>query len=107
MTPAVWLRYAGALLIAASAPILLGEAGVLNDTRALVLGEAVCFAIAGLSLNVLMGYAGQISLGHFAFFGIGAFVSSKLTLPTPGRPVAFPFTVGVLAATLPGRWSRS
>ena len=99
MTPTVWLRYLGALLVAIPAPILLGEMGVLNDTRALVLGEAVALAIAAMSLNVLMGYAGQISLGHFALLGIGAFASSKLTAPTPGNPVALPFVVGLVAAT--------
>lgn len=39
---------------------------------------AVIFAIVGLSLNVLLGYAGQISLGHQAFVGIGAFTSSYI-----------------------------
>jgi branched-chain amino acid transport system permease protein len=38
--------------------------------------EAVAFAIIGLSLNVLIGYVGQISLGHQAFVGIGAFTSA-------------------------------
>ncbi|MBA0126088.1 branched-chain amino acid ABC transporter permease [Haloechinothrix sp. YIM 98757] len=37
---------------------------------------AVIFAIIGLSLNVLIGYAGQLSLGHQAFVGIGAFASA-------------------------------
>lgn len=32
------------------------------------------FAIVILGLNVLMGYAGQISLGHGAFFGLGAYI---------------------------------
>jgi len=36
-------------------------------------------AILAISLNLLMGYAGQISLGHAAFFGIGAYVSAILT----------------------------
>src|SRR5581483_8689271 len=41
--------------------------------------EAVIYAIIGLSLNVLVGYAGQISLGHQAFVGIGAFTSAYMT----------------------------
>ncbi len=41
--------------------------------------EAVIYAIVGLSLNVLLGYAGQISLGHQAFVGIGAFTSAYIT----------------------------
>jgi branched-chain amino acid transport system permease protein len=43
-----------------------------------VASMAVIFAIGGLSLNVLLGYAGQISLGHQAFVGIGAFTSAYL-----------------------------
>jgi branched-chain amino acid transport system permease protein len=35
--------------------------------------------ILAVSLNLLMGYAGQISLGHAAFFGIGAYTSAILT----------------------------
>jgi branched-chain amino acid transport system permease protein len=38
------------------------------------------FAILALSLNLLMGYTGQLSLGHAAFFGIGAYTSSLLAL---------------------------
>lgn len=102
MTPAVWVSYAGVLFMALSAPVLLAEVGVLNDSRALVLGEAACLAVAGISLNILMGYAGQISLGHFALLGTGAFISSKLTAPTPSMPVALPFGVGLLAATAAG-----
>ncbi|MCX7775818.1 MAG: branched-chain amino acid ABC transporter permease [Rectinemataceae bacterium] len=36
-------------------------------------------AIAANGLNVIVGYAGQISLGHAAFFGIGAYASALLT----------------------------
>jgi branched-chain amino acid transport system permease protein len=40
--------------------------------------------IALLGLNILTGYNGQISLGHGAFMGIGAYVSALLTLGEPG-----------------------
>lgn len=36
-------------------------------------------AIAACGLNVIVGYAGQISLGHAAFWGIGAYASAILT----------------------------
>jgi branched-chain amino acid transport system permease protein len=39
---------------------------------------AVCYGIVALSLNVLLGYVGQISLGHQAFVGIGAFTSAYM-----------------------------
>jgi len=38
------------------------------------------FAVLALSLNLLLGYTGQLSLGHAAFFGIGAYASALLTL---------------------------
>ncbi|MFC5729291.1 MULTISPECIES: branched-chain amino acid ABC transporter permease [Nocardioides] len=50
----------------------------LDQTTVTHLTEAVIFAIIGLSLNVLIGYAGQISLGHQAFVGIGAFTTAYL-----------------------------
>lgn len=34
------------------------------------------FIIAAMSLNLLLGYTGQLSLGHIAFFGVGAYASS-------------------------------
>jgi branched-chain amino acid transport system permease protein len=37
------------------------------------------YAIATMGLNLLMGYAGQISLGHGAFFALGAYVPAILT----------------------------
>lgn len=44
-----------------------------------VVGKAGIFALVALSMNVLMGYAGQVSLGHAAFYGIGAFISGVVT----------------------------
>jgi branched-chain amino acid transport system permease protein len=38
------------------------------------------FTIAAMSLNLLLGYTGQLSLGHVAFFGIGAYVSALVSL---------------------------
>lgn len=46
-----------------------------------------------LSLNILTGYAGQVSLGHAAFFGIGAYTSAILSLK-----YGLPFWVDFLGA---------
>ncbi|GAA3955440.1 branched-chain amino acid ABC transporter permease [Allohahella marinimesophila] len=45
-----------------------------------VLGAAGIMIIAAISLNLLLGFTGQLSLGHAAFFGIGAYTSALLTL---------------------------
>lgn len=50
-----------------------------------VMALAVVYAVIGLSMNVLVGYAGQISLGHHAFVGVGGLASgygmTELGLP--------------------------
>ena len=55
-------------------PFDLGVADVSAAT------EAVIFGIIALSLNILLGYAGQISLGHQAFVGLGAFTSAYVVV---------------------------
>jgi branched-chain amino acid transport system permease protein len=50
-----------------------GDAG---QTKLTWMAIGLIYIIFGLSINVLMGYAGQISLGHQAFVGVGAFASA-------------------------------
>src|SRR5438477_9448012 len=57
-------------------------------------------AIAALGLNILVGFTGQISIGHAAFFGLGAFtsayLSTKLSVPVFfSVPLAAVITAGV------------
>jgi ABC-type branched-subunit amino acid transport system ATPase component/ABC-type branched-subunit amino acid transport system permease subunit len=78
-------------------PPLLSGAGILTDDVALMLGGGVCFALMAMSLNVLLGYAGQISLGHGAFLGVGAFASGLLTIK-----LYAPFFVGLIGAAVAG-----
>jgi len=67
----------GAVCVVAALLVPSFASGYLED---LVL-QALVFAILALSWNLLAGYAGQISLGHAAFFGLGAYVSAWLTTP--------------------------
>lgn len=53
------------------------------------------YTIVAVGLNMLMGYAGQVSLGHGAFFGIGAYTSAILT----GK-AHFPPCLGIAMAVL-------
>lgn len=62
-----------------------------------VLASGLVLAIGALSLNVLIGYAGQISLGHQAFIGIGAFMSAYVISQSKQS-----FYVGLAAAAAIG-----
>jgi len=44
-----------------------------------VVVQAGIFSLIAMGLSLLMGYAGQISLGHASFFGLGAYTSAILT----------------------------
>lgn len=56
-------------------PVLWPDPYVLS-----VVGTAGIMIIAAISLNLLLGYTGQLSLGHAAFFGIGAYTSALVSL---------------------------
>jgi branched-chain amino acid transport system permease protein len=59
-------------------PVICGAvSAIANYTDIMIFAGIYCLITMGLSM--LMGYAGQISLGHAAFFGIGAYVSGILT----------------------------
>lgn len=88
-----------ALLLAVVAPPSASALGLLSETNALILCGGCGFAIAAISLNMLMGYAGQISLGQFAFVGIGAFATGIVTGVSDLR---FPWVAGVVAAAVAG-----
>ena len=60
------------LVVACALPFLLGNYRVFQLTL------AWSYAIALLGLNMLTGYNGQISLGHGAFYAIGAYVAAIL-----------------------------
>ncbi|HEU4400233.1 MAG TPA: branched-chain amino acid ABC transporter permease [Actinomycetota bacterium] len=61
-----------AVLVAAGVPF--NSDRVVNGQLTLVL----VYAVAALGLNLLVGYSGQISLGHGAFFAIGAYTAATL-----------------------------
>jgi branched-chain amino acid transport system permease protein len=59
-------------------------------------------ALAALGLNILTGYAGQLSLGTAAFMAVGAFASYNFMLRVPHMPVLLAFAGGGVAAALVG-----
>jgi len=87
-----------ALVILALLPLVLGRYTIS------VLTEVYIFAIAALSLNLLLGYTGLVSMGHAAFFGGGAYVAAKVAAEvTPSVWVVVPAALaaaGLLAAVI-------
>ena len=66
---------------------------LLWPSRSLLINEIAILALFALSLDLILGYAGIVSLGHAAFFGTGAYVAGLLTKngiadPTLGLVIA-------------------
>ena len=67
----------------------------------LVLGSQVFItSLFALSLDLILGYAGIVSLGHAAFFGIGAYTAGLLARNGWGEPLSGLAAGGVLAAAV-------
>ncbi|GAB7562773.1 branched-chain amino acid ABC transporter permease [Methylobacillus methanolivorans] len=59
-------------------------------------------SLAGLGLNLLTGYAGQLSLGSAAFMAVGAFAAYNFHLRIEGLPLLLSFGLGGITAALVG-----
>ena len=60
------------------------------------------FSLATLGLNILTGYAGQLSLGSAAFMAVGAVAAYNFQLRIPGMPMLLSFVLGGVTAALVG-----
>lgn len=92
-------RYGAVLLIAALVVVLPLILPSLFYVRIAAL--VFIFALAVLGLNLLMGFAGQVSLGHAGFFGIGAYAvaigPTHLGIPSWAAIIAGAALAGVIA----------
>jgi sulfate-transporting ATPase len=78
----------GVILLASTPPIWIDAITV-----------TICVGVILLSIVVLTGYTGQLSLAQFAFAGFGAYVAGRL-LATTGMPLIVGVLIGI-AATIP------
>jgi branched-chain amino acid transport system permease protein len=67
-----------AVLLAALLAALLAVPWIVNDYLLTVLIIILYFAYAGQAWNIMMGFAGQLSLGHALYLGLGGYVSAVL-----------------------------
>ena len=78
---------------------LLPVAGYVLMPDYLVLQSQVLIAgLFALSLDLVLGYAGIVSLGHAAFFGVGAYVAGLLSLGGHAEPISGLVIAGFAAA---------
>jgi branched-chain amino acid transport system permease protein len=69
------------------------------------LGEIAVWAIFAMSLDLITGYAGMVSLGHALFFGLGAYALAAFTLflkLSPSLAILAAIVVGALSALVIG-----
>ncbi|MEL6607375.1 MAG: urea ABC transporter permease subunit UrtC [Pseudomonadota bacterium] len=84
-----------ALAIFTIAVTLLSEAfgiGALSTSFVKTLGKTLCLCLVAIAMDVVWGYCGILSLGHFAFFGIGGYAI--------GMWLMYARTEGIVAASL-------
>lgn len=62
----------------------------------------LALSLAAVGLNLLTGYAGQLSLGTAAFMAVGAYAAYNFDLRVPGLPLAATLALAGLAATAVG-----
>jgi len=67
-----------------------------------ILIPVLIFSLAALGLNILTGYAGQLSLGSAAFMAVGAFAAYNFMLRVPGMPFLLALVLGGLCAAAVG-----
>jgi branched-chain amino acid transport system permease protein len=67
-----------------------------------ILTPFLVLSLAALGLNILTGYAGQLSLGTGAFMAVGAFMAYNAMLRIPHMPILAAFAIGGLCAAAVG-----
>ncbi|MBX5013920.1 branched-chain amino acid ABC transporter permease [Rhizobium lentis] len=92
--PAHWATPLAWLAIAYGVVPLLGSDYLFEA----ILLPFLALSLAGLGLNILTGYAGQVSLGSAAFMAVGAFAAFNLNLRADGLPLIVSMILAGLAA---------
>ncbi len=97
ITTPLWL---GALLVAAAASFPLWAP---DTTWVHILGLAFVYAILAVSLTIVSGTAGQISVGHAGIWGVGAYVAAIVTTRwAPGLPIELVLLAAGIAGAVAG-----
>jgi branched-chain amino acid transport system permease protein len=84
----------GAKRLAVGALVLVGLVlpWIVQDELLLLLALGCVTAIGAIGLNIVTGYAGQVSLGHAFFLGIGAYTAAVISGDPEGRTLGYGIT---------------
>jgi branched-chain amino acid transport system permease protein len=82
--------------------ILVFACAFVFPSRYLIMTDIVRLALFAMSLDLILGYAGIVSLGHAAFFGVGAYCAGLLSLHGIIHEPVIALLVAGLAATTVG-----
>jgi len=72
----------------------------LFPSKLLLMSEIAILGLFALSLDLLLGYAGIVSLGHAAFFGLGAYTAGLFAMHVSGAPLLGLLAAGFVAGVL-------
>ncbi|HEY7364762.1 MAG TPA: branched-chain amino acid ABC transporter permease [Methylomirabilota bacterium] len=90
------MRWAGLVLVA----LLLALPAILSSYAITIFIVIFFYAFLGQAWNIVGGYAGQLSIGHAAFVGVGAYTAAILARDTGLTPWVGMFVGGACAAAL-------
>src|SRR6187397_3389329 len=81
--------------------ILVLACALLFPSRYLIMTDILRLGLFALSLDLILGYAGIVSLGHAAFFGVGAYSAGLLALHgISNEPVVALVVAGLVAMVI-------
>jgi branched-chain amino acid transport system permease protein len=90
------------VLAVALAALLLAAPRILTIVQVRMLTEIIYFSLFAVSFNLLFAYAGLLSFGHSAYFGLGAYVTAISLKHVAGMPFFVAILLGALAGAVGG-----
>ncbi|AOZ70100.1 urea ABC transporter permease subunit UrtC [Rhodobacter xanthinilyticus] len=73
--------------------------GVISTSMVKTLGKTLCLCLIAIAMDLIWGYTGILSLGHFAFFGLGGYMVGMWLMYARTREIVLSSAAGVLPMT--------
>lgn len=73
--------------------------GVISTSMVKTLGKTLCLCLIAIAMDLIWGYTGILSLGHFAFFGLGGYMVGMWLMYARTREIVLSSAAGVVPMT--------